>query len=284
MKEIKVKAPAKINMTLEVLNRREDGFHDIKSIMHTVNLYDFLTFSLEEAEGIQIELSGNSDEIPYNESNLVYKAITKYLEKADISNVKIKCYIEKNIPVTAGLAGGSSDAAATFFALNKLFDDKFSPEEMAILCAETGSDVHFCYRGGCAICTSRGEKIRPIPFVESPISLVKVKNFQITAKEAYDEYDTHERKEYRDYTNELTQLIVRGGFDVNLLHNDLEIPLRKKYHFVNNMKVFVKNSLMSGSGPTFFVLDNHFEVKFEPDEFWIAENLRTIGKGVEEVK
>ena len=82
----------------------------------------------------------------------------------------------------------------------------------------------------------------------------------------------------------MTQLIVRGGFDIGLLHNDLEIPLRKKYHYVNNMKVFVKNSLMSGSGPTFFVLDNHFEVKFEPDEFWIAENLKTIGKGVEEVK
>jgi len=284
MKEIKVKAPAKINMTLEVLNRREDGFHDIKSIMHTVNLYDFLTFSLEEAEEIQIELSGNSDEIPYNESNLVYKAITRYLEKAEISNVKIKCYIEKNIPIAAGLAGGSSDAAATLFALNKLFDEKFSYEEMAGLCAETGSDVFFCYRGGCAICTSRGEKIRPIPFVESPISLVKVKNFQISAKEAYDEYDSHQGKEYRDYTNELTQLIVRGGFDINLLHNDLELPLREKYHPINNMKRFVKNSLMSGSGPTFFILNNHFDIKFEPDEFWFVENLRTIGKGVEEIK
>ena len=159
MKEIKVKAPAKINMTLEVLNRREDGFHDIKSIMHTVNLYDFLTFSIEEAEKIQIELSGNSDEIPYNESNLVYKAITRYLEKAEISNVKIKCYIEKNIPVAAGLAGGSSDAAATLFALNKLFDERFSYEEMASLCAETGSDVFFCYRGGCAICTNQTNSV-----------------------------------------------------------------------------------------------------------------------------
>ena len=114
--------------------------------------------------------------------------------------------------------------------------------------------------------------------------MVKVKNFQISAKEAYDEYDSHQGKEYRDYTNELTQLIVRGGFDINLLHNDLELPLREKYHPINNMKRFVKNSLMSGSGPTFFILNNHFDIKFEPDEFWFVENLRTIGKGVEEIK
>ena len=283
MKKIKVKAPAKINLTLEVLNKREDGFHDIRSIMHTINLYDYLTFTVEDAKEIQIELSGNSDEIPYDEKNLIYKAAVKYLEKAQISNVKIKCDLEKNIPVEAGLAGGSTDAAATIFALNKLFDAKLSHEEIMYLCAEIGSDVPFCYRGGCVICTSRGEKMRPIPFVEMPVSLVKVRNFKISAKEAYEEFDLSERKEYKNYTDELVKLIVRGDFDVKLLHNDLESPLCKKYHYVNNMKHFLKNSLMSGSGPAFFVMESKLNIQFETEEFWITEYLRTIGKGAEEV-
>ena len=240
MKEIKVKAPAKINLTLEVLNKREDGFHDIRSIMQTVSLYDYLTFSVDETEGIQIELSGNSEEIPYDEKNLIYKAALKYLEKAEISNVKINCFLEKNIPVEAGLAGGSTDAAATLFALNRLYDNKLSQEEIMSLCAEIGSDVPFCYRGGCAICTSRGEKIRPIPFVEMSVSLVKAKNYKISAKEAYDEFDMSERKEYRDYTEELVKLIIRGGFDENLLHNDLEAPLCKKYHYVRQRPCFFR--------------------------------------------
>lgn len=284
MKEIKVKAPAKINLTLEVLNRREDGYHDIRSIMQTINLYDYLTFSTEEAEGIQIELSGNSSEIPYNENNLVYKAIVKFLEAAEISNVKVKCYIEKNIPVEAGLAGGSSDAAAALFALNKLYDEILPLEKIYEICSELGSDINFCYKGGCAICTFRGEKIRQLPFIETPVSLVKANNMKISAKEAYETYDLSERKEYKNYTDEQVKNIVRGNFDLELLHNDLEQPLRQKYHPINNMKKFLKNSLMTGSGPVFFIFEKKFEIKFEPDEFWFVENLKTIGKGVEEVK
>lgn len=282
MNEIKVKAPAKINLTLEVLNRREDGYHEIRSIMQTVNLYDYLTFSTEDAEGIQIELYGNTDEIPYNEKNLVYKAAVKYFETAEISDVKLKCYIAKNIPVAAGLAGGSTDAAATLYALNKLFNEKLTEYEIENICSNIGSDVLFCYKGGCAICTSRGEKIRPIPYYETPVSLVKIKNLKISAKEAYDAYDLSERKEYRNYTAEQVKNLLTGDFDISLLHNDLEQPMLDKYHSMNNIKTFIQNSLMSGSGPVFFVLTNHFDIKFEPDEFWYVEYLQTIGTGVEE--
>lgn len=284
MKKIKVKAPAKINLTLEVLNRRENGFHDIRSVMQAINLYDYLSFeTTESAGGLQIELSGNNKKLPYDEHNLIYKAAVKYFEKIGAADVYLRCYLEKNIPVEAGLAGGSTDAAATFFALNKLFDNKLSDKEIAELCAETGSDLNFCYRGGCAICTSRGEKIRPIPFVEMPVSLIRPKDMKISAKEAYSEYDLFERKEYRNYTEELVHLIVRGGFDINLLHNDLELPLCKKYHHINNMKKYIKNSFMSGSGPVFYVLKKNFGMVIEPLDFWYAENLHTIGKGVEEV-
>ena len=104
MKEIKVQAPAKINITLDIVNRRDDGFHDLESIMHAISLYDFLTFKLEDAQGISIELSGNSDEIPYDESNLIWKAAKKFFDAAKIENAKLSVYVEKNIPVKAGLA------------------------------------------------------------------------------------------------------------------------------------------------------------------------------------
>ena len=96
MKQIKVQCPAKINLTLEVLNRREDGFHNIKSIMQTISLYDFLTVKAESGTGIEILLDGNSDKIPYDEKNLVFKAARAFLERAGINNVKISIFIEKN--------------------------------------------------------------------------------------------------------------------------------------------------------------------------------------------
>ena len=130
MKEIKVQAPAKINITLDVLNKRQDGFHDIKSIMHTISLYDYLTLKTEDAEGRIIELSGNSDEIPYDNNNLIWKAAEKFFDAAGINNVKLTVYLEKNIPVQAGLAGGSTDAAATLFALNNLYDKVLSDEKI----------------------------------------------------------------------------------------------------------------------------------------------------------
>ena len=130
MRKIKVKTPAKINLTLEVLNRREDGFHNIQSIMQTISLYDYLTFEVSQNNGVEILLNGTSDEIPYNEKNLVYKAALKFLEVAEIDNVKINIFIEKNIPIAAGLAGGSTNAAGTFYALNKLFDNVLSKEKI----------------------------------------------------------------------------------------------------------------------------------------------------------
>lgn len=284
MKEIKVQAPAKINLTLDVIGKRQDGFHDLKSIMHAISLYDFLTFKLEDGEGLSIELSGNSDEIPYDNTNLIYKAAMKFFEAAEIQNAKVSVYLEKNIPVAAGLAGGSTDAAATLFALNKLYDNVLSDEKINELCASLGSDLNFCLKGGCAICTSRGEKIRPIPFLEFPVSIVKPRNLKISAKEAFEEYDFQEEKNCINSTDALTKLIVCGHFDQNLIHNDLEKPILRKYSGANNIKYNLENSFMSGSGPIFYTFTDELSVIFEPDEFIFAEHLRTIGDGVKVVQ
>lgn len=283
MKKIKVKTPAKINLTLEVLNRRADGFHNIQSIMQAVSLYDYLTFDVSSASGIDIVLNGSSPEIPYNSSNLVYKAAERFFEKAGINNVKLNIYIEKHIPVAAGLAGGSTNAAGAFFALNKLFDNVLSEREIDDLCASLGSDLNFCLNGGCCLCTSRGEVIEKIPAYIQKISLIKPKKLGISAKEAYSNFAELHDKSNPDNTNKLKNLLLKGGFDKSLLYNSLENALFPEYEELRIIKSSVKNSLMSGSGSTFFVLNEKIDAPLDKTEYDIFENLTTIATGVEEV-
>ena len=143
---IKVKTPAKINLTLEMTGLLDGGFHSIKSIMTAINLYDFLTFDISNCSNTEITLAGNSTQIPYNEKNLVYKSIELFCEKTNIKNKKFKVFIEKNIPVEAGLAGGSTNAAGTFYALNKIFNKPLNEKELNELCAKLGSDLNFCLK------------------------------------------------------------------------------------------------------------------------------------------
>ena len=259
MKKIRIKAPAKINLTLEILNKRPDGFHNIQSVMQTINLYDYLTFEIKEHAGIKINLSGNSDEIPYNESNLVYKAAMKFFEKTGIKNVEFSVFVEKHIPVAAGLAGGSTDAAATFYALNKLADNRLGKLELEELCASMGSDLNFCLDGGCQLCTSRGEITEKLPVYKQKISLIKPKNLGISAKEAYMNFSKLDDKTYPDNTPKLKKLLESGNFGKNLLYNSLEKALFPSYPELVKIKNSVKNSLMSGSGSTFFVLSDKID-------------------------
>ena len=282
MKTLKVKTPAKINLTLEVLNKREDGFHNIQSIMQTISLYDYLTFEVFPSNKVKVVLDGTSSEIPYNEKNLVYKAAVKFLEKAKIDNEKINIFIEKNIPVAAGLAGGSTNAAGTFYALNKLFDNILSKEEIEELCASMGSDLNFCLNGGCMLCTSRGEITQRLPFYKQSVSLVKPKNLGISAKEAYTKFALLIDKAIPDNTTKLIKLLNNGEFDKTLIYNNLESALFPSYEELRNIKSKVKGSLMSGSGSTFFVLDNKLNANFDVDRYDIFENLSTISTGVEE--
>ena len=130
MKKVRIKCPAKLNLTLEVVNRREDGFHNINSIMQLISLYDYLDINVDKADKTKIELSGTSEEIPYNEKNLVYKAAELFLRETELENYNIKINIVKNIPIAAGLAGGSTDGAGTILGLNILFGNVLSEEKI----------------------------------------------------------------------------------------------------------------------------------------------------------
>ena len=276
--QVKVKTPAKINLTMEVLNKRPDGFHNIQSVMQMIDLYDYLTIEVENSDKNEIFLSGTSDEIPYNEKNLVYKAAKLYLDKTDITDKRIKIFIEKNIPVSAGLAGGSTNAAGTIFGLNKLFN-LLSREELHELCASLGSDLNVCLEGGCLLATSRGEKIERLPFREHSVSLIKPPNLGISAKEAYTKFSQLEKKPNLDMTFKMIDSIKVGCDVRQFLHNDLEVAVFDDYEELQKIKSMLPKSIMSGSGSTYFVIDDTIP---QIDGYWVKNGLKFIPSGVEE--
>ena len=278
MNTIKIKCPAKINLTLEIINKREDGFHNIKSIMQMINLYDYLTISIEESDKQEIILSGSSTEIPYDERNLVYKATKLFLEKAKIDNLKVNIYIEKNIPISAGLAGGSTDAAGTIFGLNLLLE-KFNDTQLNELCAQLGSDLNVCLNGGCTLATSRGEITKKIPNINSAVTLIKPKNLGISAGEAYKKYSLKENKPQNDLTEKMLIAILDNDDIKPYLYNDLEYAVFDDYKELQAIKSAYPQSIMSGSGSTYFVLEN-LKTSNLNDEYEFINNLKFIPDGV----
>ena len=261
---IKVQCPAKINLTLKVLDKREDGFHNIESIMQTIDLFDYLTITLTGALHTEIILKGNSPDIPYDETNLVYKAAKLFLDECNLSGYKIDVYIEKNIPVCAGLAGGSTDAAGMIYGLNKLFEDCLSENELHKLCAKLGSDLNVCLKGGCLLAKGRGEIIEPQEFKSFKVNLVKPLSLGISAKEAYMKFSNKREK------NISTEL--RKNFA-----NDLEWAVIEDYPQLQSIKNIYPSSVMTGSGSAYYSLKEEFEPS---DGYWVKNGLKSINKGV----
>lgn len=278
--QIKIKTPAKINLTLEIVNKRPDGFHNIRSIMQLIDLYDYLTFKVEKSDKTSINLTGTSDEIPYNEKNLVYKATKLFLDKTNIENYKIDIHIEKHIPVSAGLAGGSTNAAGTLYGLNKIFNNPLTKEELHELCGTLGSDLNVCLEGGCLLATSRGEVIEKLPFRNNKVPLIKPINLGISAKEAYTKYSQLEEKHDYNMTAKMIDSLKIGTDLKQFLYNDLETAVFDDYKELQQIKEKYPNSIMSGSGSTYFTLNENFEPM---ENYWIKNNLNFIEDGVKEV-
>lgn len=275
---IKIKCPAKINLTLEIVNRRDDGFHNIKSIMQLISLYDYLTITIDKADKNTISLSGNSNEIPYNESNLVYKAIELYLEEAKINELGIKVFIEKNIPIAAGLAGGSTDAAGVLWGLNYMLG-ALDDSQIDSLCAKLGSDLNVCLKGGCQLATSRGEITQKLIQTESAVTLIKPKNLGISAGEAYKKYANKEIKPQNNMTEKML-IAIMDKDDLNpFLYNDLEYAIFDDYKELQEIKSAYPKAIMSGSGSTYFVLQN-LDKNILGDDYLFVNNLKFIPDGV----
>ena len=282
MKSIRIKCPAKINLTLEIVNRREDGFHNIKSIMQLISLYDYLNITYEDSNKLEIFLSGTSKDIPYDEKNLVYKAAKIFCDKTNLTG-KISIFIEKNIPIAAGLAGGSTDAAGTLYGLNKLLNTPLLDEDLEKLCASLGSDLNVCLNGGCLLATSRGENTKKINDINYPVTLIKPKRLGISAKEAYTKYASKTFKPQYNKTEKMLQAINNNDDIKEFLYNDLEYAVYDDYKELQTIKKYFPQAIMSGSGSTYFILEN--SIKFDLyDDYEIYDNLKFINHGVIEAE
>jgi len=261
MQSLTVKTPAKINLTLDILNKREDNYHEINSIMQAVSLYDEISVSIAETKSKNniIEISGNSDAIPYDSKNLAFKSAFEFLETNRFFNKKISVYIKKTIPVSAGLAGGSSNAAGVLYALNLLFENICDDLTLSKLASELGSDVNFCLTGGTAFASSRGEKLESLPTPELNIVLIKPKDIAVSAKEAYKKFDLLKCKPEEKTSNQMTDAIRANDTEkiASLLNNNLEASVFAMHPELKQIKdklirAGCLNAIMSGSGSSVF--------------------------------
>lgn len=258
MQTIKIQCPAKINLNLKVTGKLEGGFHSIESVMQTISLYDYLTINIEDSKDSNIILTGNSTEIPYDETNLVYKAVKLYLDEIKIKNKKIFINIEKNIPIAAGLAGGSTDGAGVLFGLEKIFKTNCN---LDILCSKLGSDLNVCLHGGRILAKGRGEIITPLKFEKFNLSLIKPHNLGISAKEAYTKYSQKNTKNEK-YINDLEWAVIDDYPQLQYI--------KKKY----------PKSVMTGSGSTYFIINDTFN---KEENYWVKNNLQAINFGVKDI-
>lgn len=279
MNSIKINCPAKINLLLEIINKREDGFHNIKSVMQTISLYDTLEIKISK-DTEKILLSGNSQEIPYNEKNLVYKAADLFYRETGLTGFGTEIYIDKRIPIAAGLAGGSTDAAGTIFGLNELFRRPLDRKKLHALCETLGSDLNVCLEGGCILATSRGEVIQKLKPLKSKLTLIKPKNLGISAREAYTKYSNKTNKPQKNMTEKMLNAFDNNQDFSEYLYNDLENAVFDDYQELQKIKEYIPNAVMSGSGSTYFVLGNEVNTDIPGDGYQIIKGLEFIETGV----
>ena len=249
---MKIKAYGKVNISLDVVGKREDGYHLLSMIMQNIDLYDEV-----EKQECGIILECNKSYVPVDNRNLAYKAAEIFKERYDIVD-GVKINIEKNIPVSAGLAGGSTDAAAVLKVMNKLFNVNATEEELMELGLKLGADIPYCIHGGTALCEGIGEIITPIkPFRDKIVVLVKPA-FGVSTKEVYKNFNLEKVKQHPK-TAEIINAIENDdlNFVASNMKNLLENVTLRKHKILIKIKEEMNacgaiNSMMSGSGPTVF--------------------------------
>ncbi|MBO5908993.1 MAG: 4-(cytidine 5'-diphospho)-2-C-methyl-D-erythritol kinase [Clostridia bacterium] len=284
MKSIKERANAKINLYLDVLTKREDGFHDIKTVMQSVNFGDeiIITCTPSLQSNVRLFVEG-SRFLPTDMRNIAVKAAYAFMERAGISE-NIDITLKKRIPVAAGLAGGSSDAAAVLRALNKLHGRLFSNKALNSIASELGSDVVYCLYGKCALCEGRGEIITKLKHNAEQFLVIAIANEHVSTPAAYKELD----RIYSDFDgscdtgslehfNLLMDSIAVDRVNENGLFNVFEtaiLPMCPGAAEAKKMltKLGATASLMSGSGPSVFGL-----FKTPKDARFACERMRELG-------
>ncbi|MCS1352372.1 4-(cytidine 5'-diphospho)-2-C-methyl-D-erythritol kinase [Mechercharimyces sp. CAU 1602] len=255
--EISVKAPAKINLTLDVLHKRDDGYHELEMVMTSIDLADRI--DLVSTSQPSVRLRSTSGFVPQDERNLAYRAAALLKENYDVKP-GVFITIHKHIPVAAGLAGGSSDAAATLIGLNKLWNLGLTLDELVELGAQIGSDVPYCVHAGTALVRGRGERLMPISSPPACWVVLAKPEHGVSTAEVFQKFEQVSPDNSPD-TKAMVAALEQGDFSgiCASLGNVLEDVTLKSYPTVGRIKDKMKEFgaegvLMSGSGPTVFGL------------------------------
>lgn len=253
---MRIKAYAKINLSLDVVGKRSDGYHLLEMIMQTIDLYDEITVEKIEKD---IKIKCNKSYVPTDERNLAYKAAKMFLEKYKIKS-GVEIFIKKNIPVSAGLAGGSTDAAGVLKLMNRLFEINASDEELMEMGLPLGADVPYCIKGGTCLCEGVGEVITELPRFKDKIVVLVKPPFGVSTKGVYQEFNIERSKIHPD-TNKLINAIKSNDLKYvsKNMKNLLENVTLKKHKVLISIKEEMRyygsiGTMMSGSGPTIFAL------------------------------
>ena len=254
---------AKINLTLDVLGKRPDGYHDIQSVMQTISIRDDVEVEVGTAK--PWTLSCDKEDVPQDSSNLAWKAAEMFCRAAKRDPEGVAIRITKRIPTQAGLGGGSADAAAVLRALNRHYDYPFSVYALAELGAEVGSDVPFCTLGGTVLCQGRGERLRKLPDLPETLFVVCKPDFPVSTPELYRRLDETAIARRPDHTA-MEAAIVQGdvGAIAGQLCNVFEPVVTEKHLELNYIKSLMNSYgalgfAMSGSGPSVYAIAPSFE-------------------------
>ncbi len=257
MRQMDLKALAKINLGLDVLGRREDGYHDVRMVMQSVYLYDNVKLEYKAEPGI--ELSSNLYYLPVDSGNIAYKAAQMLMDEFQIPG-GVRITLEKHIPVAAGMAGGSSNAAAVLFGMNRLFDLRLSRQELMERGVKLGADVPYCVIRGTVLAEGIGEKLTVLPSIPRCAVLIAKPPVSVSTKAVYEALDSKAIVKHPDIDG-LLQALRKGSLKGVAEHmgNVLEDVTIPRYPVIREIKqemlsAGALNAMMSGSGPTVFGL------------------------------
>lgn len=263
--DISLKALAKINLGLDVVRRREDGYHEVRMIMQTIQLYDRLDIKRTQEPGIQIQT--NLSFLPVNENNLIYKAAKLLMDEFSITDgVSVK--LDKRIPVAAGMAGGSTDAAAMLIGVNRLFSLGLAKRQLMERGVQIGADVPYCIMRGTALAEGIGEALSPLPpMVKCPVLIAKP-SISVSTKFVYQNLKLDDTTIHPDIDRLIDDIKAKNLHDIAAhMGNVLETVTIPNYPVIDEIKKHMLSNgalgaMMSGSGPTVFGLfDNEDTAK-----------------------
>lgn len=255
MDKIKLKALGKINLGLDVLGRRPNGYHDVRMVMQTVYLYDQILLEKTDKEGISLET--NLFYLPVNENNLAYRATKMLIDEFAIKE-GVHISLEKHIPVAAGMAGGSSNAAAVLYGMNRLFQLGLTDQELMDRGVQLGADVPYCIMRGTVLAEGIGEKLTPLPAMPKCHVLLAKPPISVSTQKVYEKLDAQKVTKHPDIDGILLGLQTGDLKKItSSMGNVLENVTITEYPQIESIKDVMKeegalNAMMSGSGPTVF--------------------------------